>query len=299
MIDRFFANPKARLGAGILVLLWLVALVGPWVVGDPAAFVDRPHEPPSAAHLLGTTGQGQDVLAQTIVGARSTLAVGFIVGLSVTAIGALVGGTAGYYGGRLDEVLSTAMQVFLLLPGLPLAVVLASVMSGGVTAITVVLIITGWAWNARLVRGQTLALSKRDFIAAAVVSGESHVGVIVREILPNLLPLLASCFIGATTYAIAAAVGLEFLGLGDLGAITWGTNLYWASNDAALLTGSWWTFVPTGIGIALVGFALVLCNFAVDEVANPRLFARRAWLAALRGSRSAYEGATPVVKEAL
>jgi peptide/nickel transport system permease protein len=88
--------------------------------------------------------------------------------------------------------------------------------------------------------------------------------------------LLASAFIGATVYAIGAQVALEFLGLGDVGAVTWGTNLYWASNDSALLTGSWWTFVPTGTCVALVGFALVLINGAIDELGNPRLASVRA-----------------------
>ena len=130
---------------------------------------------------------------------------------------------------------------------------------------------------------------------AAKVSGESDLRIIAMEVLPNMLSLLASAFIGATIYAIGAQVGLEFLGLGDISEVTWGTNLYWASNDSALLLGSWWTFVPTGVCIALVGFGLVLVNFGVDEIANPRLATEARWVRKL-GTRAATDGSTPVVR---
>jgi ABC-type dipeptide/oligopeptide/nickel transport system permease subunit len=268
-------NTKARLGALLLLGFALMAAVGPWLVSDPAAFVSVPHAPPSSEHWLGTTGQGQDVLAQTVVGARITLLVGFVVGAAVVALGALVGGTAGYLGGRTDDALSLLMNVFLVMPGLPLMVVLAAWLPQGPATMTAVLIVTGWAWNARVMRAQTMALRNQDFVVAAVVAGEPAWRVVVVEILPNMASLLVSTFIGATLYAIGAQVGLEFLGLGDLSVTTWGTNLYWASNDSALLLGAWWTFVPTGLCIALVGFGLTLVNFGLDEVTNPRLRAPR------------------------
>lgn len=256
-----------RILAGLVLLAGfaLMALVGPLLVGDPDAFVSTPHQPPSAAHWFGTNGRGQDVLAQTVAGARGTLAVGFTVGLVVTALGALVGATAAFFGGRVDDALSVVTNVFLLIPGLPLAVTLAAYLPASAATIVLVLIVTGWAWNARVIRAEALSLRQRDFVHAAVVTGESSARIIVVEILPNLVPLLLSCFISATVYAIGASVGLEFLGLGDLAAVTWGTNLYWASNDAALLTGSWWMFVPTGLGIALVGLALVMISFGLDD----------------------------------
>ena len=119
-----------------------------------------------------------------------------------------------------------------------------------------------------------MSIRRRDFVDAAIVAGESPWRIIVHEMLPNMSSLIVAALIGATVYAIGAQVGLEFLGLGDVGAVTWGTNLYWAANDSALLTGSWWIFVPTGFGIAMVGFGLTLVNFGIDEVTNPRLRAR-------------------------
>jgi peptide/nickel transport system permease protein len=267
----FLRSRLVRIGLAILVGFALIALIGPWLVGDPTAFVGKPHEPPSAAHWFGTSGQGQDVLAQTIAGARTTLAIGFAVGLAVVFIAAIVALTAAYAGGWVDDVLTVVANVFLLIPGLPLAVVLAAYLPPGASTIALVLIVTGWAWHARVLRAQALAIRQKEFIQAAIVSGESALRIVAVEMLPNLLPVLAASFIGATTYAIGAQVGLEFLGLGDPGVVSWGTNLYWAANDAALMTGSWWLFVPTGVCIAVVGFALVLVNFGIDEVADPRL----------------------------
>jgi len=126
-----------------------------------------------------------------------------------------------------------------------------------------------------VLRAQTLTLASRDFVAAARVGGDGTLRILVREILPHMASLLVSCFIGTTVYAIGAQVALEFLGLGDPGRVTWGTNLYWAANDAALVVGAWWTFVPTGLSVALVGFALALVNFGIDETTNPRLTAER------------------------
>ena len=145
-----------------------------------------------------------------------------------------------------------------------------------------------------MLRAQTLALRERDFVAAAVALGESPLRIVVAEILPNMLPLLVSSFIGAVMYAIAALVGLEFLGIGDVERVTWGTILYWARNDAALLTGSWWTFVPAGLCVGLVGFALALVNSAIDELGNPRLRLDRAFLRAAPAAGGA-DASTPVL----
>ncbi|MFY1830668.1 dipeptide/oligopeptide/nickel ABC transporter permease/ATP-binding protein [Myxococcus fulvus] len=270
-LRRLLRQRKAAVGGSILLGFLLLALVGPWLVMDPTELVGQPHQPPSRAHWFGTTGQGQDVLAQTVVGARETLAIGFAVGALVTLVGALVGITAGYLGRRVDDALTLTTNVFLVIPGMPLAIVLGAYLPSGPMRMVVVLTIAGWAWNARIFRAEALALRGRDFVAAAVVAGESHARIITRELLPNMASLVASSFIGTTLYAVGAQVGLEFLGLGDVGAVTWGTNLYWAGNDAALLTRSWWIFVPTGLCIALVGFSLTLLSSAIDELTNPAL----------------------------
>jgi peptide/nickel transport system permease protein len=296
LLRRVLGHRQALIGASTVVFFVLMALVGPFLVGDPSELVGVPQSPPSSEHWLGLNGQGQDVLAQTVVGARVTLLVGLVVGLLVVGIGALVGVTAGYFGGWVDDALSLVINMLLVIPGLPLAIVIAAYLPSGLFTVGLVLVVTGWAWNARVLRSQTLALRSKDFVVAAQVSGESHLYIIVRELLPNLYPLMGSQFIGATVYAIGAQVGLEFLGLGDVSRVTWGTNLYWASNDQALLTGAWWTFVPTGTCVALVGFALTLIGAFVDEVTHPRLTAERAWRRVIRDAPGRPDYSTPVVR---
>jgi peptide/nickel transport system permease protein len=293
---RALQNRQAAFGLWILTGFALMAIFGPWLVGDPTVYVGVPLEAPSPAHWFGTTGQGQDVFAQTVAGAQITLVVGFTVGFTVVFIGAIIGTAAGYFGGWIDDLLGLLINVFLIMPGLPLIVVIAAYLPAGPVTITVVLIFTGWAWGARVIRSQVLSIRDRDFIAAAIVSGESHLRIILVEILPNLASLLVSAFIGATVYAIGAQVGLEFLGLGDVSQVTWGTNLYWAANDAALLTGSWWTFVPTGLCVAVVGFALASINSAVDELGNPRLRAHRSFERAAAAAGVQTGPSTPVIR---
>lgn len=296
-MDAVRHDKRAAFGAGIIVFFVLLAIFGPLFVGDPNDLVGIPMQPPSAAHWLGTTGQGQDVLAQLIVGTRTSLLIGFSVGLMVVLIGALIGVTAGYFGGRVDGILSLFFNVFLVIPGLPLAIVIAAYLPSGPLTLGFVLVIAGWAWNARVLRSQTLAHRNRDFVAAAVVAGESNMRIVTSEILPNMTSLIVSQVIGGTVYAIGAQVGLEFLGLGDVSAVTWGTNLYWAQNDAALLTGAWWTFAPTGLCVALVGFGLTMLNSGFDEITNPRLKMQRAWRTFLIGQGREPGRSTPVVRE--
>ena len=295
--DAIRRDRKAAIGALLVAVFIAIGLVGPWLVADPTDLVGMPLQPPSWEHWLGTTGQGQDVLAQLVAGTRPTLAIGFGVGIAVVLIGALVGVAAGYFGGRADALLSLLINVFLVIPGLPLAIVIAAYLPSGPLTLGLVLTVTGWAWNARVLRAQTLAQRRRDFVAAAVVAGESEWRIITREILPTMTSLLVAQVIGSTVYAIGAQVGLEFLGLGNVSAVTWGTNLYWAQNDSALLTGAWWTFAPTGLCVALVGFGLTMLNSGFDEITNPRLQLERSWREHLarRGMKPARS--TPVVRD--
>lgn len=294
-LESLVKNGKARIGLTLLSFFLLITLFGSFLVRDATEYLADPLLPPSGTYLLGTTQKGQDVFAQTIVGARTSLLIGFSVGILVVAIGATVGIAAGFFGGLVDDALSLLTNVFLIMPGLPLSVVLAAYLEAGPLSITFVLVLTGWAWNARVIRAQTLSIRGKDFVAAAQVAGESHLRIMFSEILPNMTSLILSGFIGATVYAIGAQVGLEFLGLGDVSQVTWGTNLYWAANNQALLTESWWTIIPTGASIASVGFALVMVNFGIDEITNPRLRSESEYrhVLAVAGKQPSFS--TPVV----
>lgn len=289
-------NPKAVAGLCILGAMFLFSTLALLIFEDPTNFVGEPLLAPSWTHWFGTNGQGQDVFQLTLVGTAQSLSLALMTGLSMTVVSVFIGIAAGYLGGRFDQVLSSATNITLVLPGLPLAIVIAAFMPTGPWTLFLVLLFTGWAWNARVFRSLAVSLRGRDFISAARVSGESHLRIIVAELLPNCLPPFLSALVGSTIYAIAAQVGLEFLGIGDMTRVSWGTNLYWATNDAALLTESWWIFVPTGLIIALVSCSLTLLNDAVDEIGNPALKAEALWVRRFKG-RLAY-GITPLASDA-
>ena len=266
-------NKKALTGILILVFFFLVALLAPLLAPTaPQRMVGRPHDPPSEQYAFGTTRQGQDVFSQMVYGAGGSLRVGFITGTVIIVIAVAVGITAGFVGGATDEALSLIANIFLVVGGLPLIIVVASMIERpGPDTIIIVLSLTSWAWGARVLRSQTLSLRNSEFVEAARVSGEPTWRIIAVEILPNMTSLVVSAWIGAVLYAILAQAGLEFIGLGDPNSVTWGTILYWAQNNQALLTGAWWTFVPPGLAIAAVGLSLTLINYGIDEITNPRL----------------------------
>lgn len=300
VLGMILANRKATAGALILVFFIILGVFAPWIAPyDPNEFVARPHQAPSSEHWFGTTGSGEDVFSQTVYGTRISLGTGLLVGVAVTIIGGLVGMSAGYFRGRVDDVLSLMTNVFLIIPSLPLLVVLAAFLPAGFWTIVAVLTVTGWAWGSRVLRSQTLSLREKDYVSSAVVSGESSFRIIFAEILPNMLSIVVAGMFGAVTYAIGAQAGLEFLGLGNPSSISWGTNLYWAQNNAGLLTGAWWTFVPSGTAIALVAFSMSLINYAIDEVTNPRLRSQRSTNEVLKKSsrKLGTSRATPVLRE--
>ncbi|MBK8034595.1 MAG: ABC transporter permease [Chloroflexi bacterium] len=265
-------NRKVAISLIILSVFGLMAIFAPQIApGRPLDFVGLPHQAPSTEHLLGTTGQGQDVFTQLVHGARRSLMVGIAAGLVTSFFATVVGISAGYFGGRVDTLLSMLINVFLIIPGLPLLVALAAFLPPGEVTIIFALAFTGWAWTARVIRAQTLSVREKDFVLACIVSGDSHLRVMFVEILPNMASIVAGALFGSITYGIAAQAGLEFLGLGNISSVSWGTILYWAGNNSGLLTGAWWTFVPAGLCIALVAFALAMLNYAMDEITNPRL----------------------------
>ncbi|GAB2983078.1 dipeptide/oligopeptide/nickel ABC transporter permease/ATP-binding protein [Saccharothrix stipae] len=267
-------SPKLGVGLVLIALITLLGVVGPLLVGDPNAIRDISLTPPGGEFWLGTTWTGQDVVAQLAHATRGSLYIGLMVGVMATFLSALFGIVGSYIGGYVDEGFNLFSNVMLVIPGLPLVIVISAFVPAdqrGTWTIAVVLAITGWAASARVLRAQTLSLRNRDYVAAAKVSGEKPWRVITVEILPNLLPLLASQFVFSVIYAILSEAGLSFLGLGASNSSTLGTMLYYAQNSFALQRGAWWWFVPPGLIIALFGCGMALVNFSIDEIINPKL----------------------------
>jgi peptide/nickel transport system permease protein len=256
----------------VVVFFLLVALFGPlFIHTDPNAISQDGLAVPSAQHWLGTTTTGQDIFSQLIVGTRTSIIWGFLTGIAVTILSIIVGLVGGYFGGIVDELLSLLTNVFLVLPALPLAIVLASYFPRGPVTVALVIVVTSWSWGARVLRAQTLSMRNRDFVIAARASGESTLRIIFAEIFPNEISIVAANFVSTTIYVILASASLEFLGLGDPNTVSWGSMFYWAEKANALISGLWWWFIPPGICIAVLGAGLSLINFGIDEIADPRL----------------------------
>jgi peptide/nickel transport system permease protein len=266
-------NRKARLGLLVLGVIVFVAIFAPLLAPySPTSTGFTPYLGPSGTHFFGTTGQGQDVFSQMLYGTRISLLVGLSAGLLATLAAVIIGLVAGYLSGAVDVTLSFVTNLALVIPSLPLIIILAAyVPSRSVWTIVLVVAVTGWATGARVIRSQTSTLRSRDFVTAAVFSGERLPRIVFREILPNMTSLVAASFFGAATFAVMAEASLEFLGLGNPSTISWGTILYSAQTNNALLTGQWVVILAPGLAIALLALSFTLVNFGVDALSNPRL----------------------------
>jgi oligopeptide/dipeptide ABC transporter ATP-binding protein len=265
--------------AGVLLLLFFTVLslipgqIAPY---SPTAKIFLPELPPSRQHWLGTTTLGQDIYSQLIWGTRLSLLIALAVGAVATILAVLVGVSAGYLGGATDGFLSLVTDVILVLPIFPLIIVIAAYeKNAGFLTVVVVLGVLGWSYGARQLRSQTLSLRRRDFLESARVRGERKSYVILHEILPTMTSLIVATFLGAAIYAVLTAAGLQFIGLGDPNSQSWGTMLYWAQSNDALLAGMpLWAIAP-GVCVALLGAAFALLNYAFDEISSPALRVRK------------------------
>jgi peptide/nickel transport system permease protein len=265
-------NRKAMTGVLILLVVsFAAAFPGLIAPDDPHAIIYPPNEGPSSAHLLGTTQLGQDVFSQLVWSTRLTLLVTLIVTAIATFISLVIGVTAAYAGGVTDRALTVLIDVFLILPVLPLLILLAAYLSPGVTSLVIVLVITSWAFQARQLRAQGLSVRNRDFLVAARARGERASYVIMVEIVPTMTSLLAASFLALAVFEVGFAATLQFLGLGNSSELMWGTMLYNAQQAAALESGNaWWALAP-GVAVAFLGAGFALVNYAFDEIGNPAL----------------------------
>lgn len=266
------ASWKLWTGLGICAFFVLIACIAPIIAPNPNQTSSAGLQSPSWDHLFGTTNIGQDVLAQVLAGTTGSVGIGFIAGAITVILSMLFGVGGGFLGGKWDEAASLISNVFLVIPGLPLLIIVTDyVESRSILVISIVIAIVSWAGAARVLRAQTLSVRSRDYVDAARVASESTWRIMLREILPNLMPIIASQFVFGALGAILAEAGLSFLGLGAPGGKSWGSILFFAQNAQAISLGAWWWFVPPGLCIAILGAALGLINFSIDERINPRL----------------------------
>jgi peptide/nickel transport system permease protein len=271
-------EPFAATGAGIYALIVLVAVFADRLAPySPTAMLKvgkriARYEPISAAHWLGTTSSGRDVLSQLIYGSRAALAVGLSAAFAVVAIGTFLGLLGGYLGGWVDKAVIRLSDIVLGLPFLPFMLVLAALTHPGTDI--VILTVAGLLWpnTARVIRAQVLSLRERAWVEAARVTGCSTARIMFVHILPQVLPLAALYGSVAIGWAILAEASASFLGFGDPETISWGVMLQDAYANQALSRGAWNWFAPPGAAI----MAMVLAGFLISRGSEKLLFPKLA-----------------------
>jgi peptide/nickel transport system permease protein len=267
--------PMLFAGLGLLLSVVLLGLIGPVFVDRDAIKVGYalPDQRPSREYPLGTDTVGRQILAIIVYGTPLTLRIGIIAGLIGLTLGTIFGLISGYYGGVSDSVLRGAADAFLTIPGLLVLVVIATTFRGGITVTTQALVVSALAWMypTRTIRSQVLSMRERGYVRIARYSGMNGFEIIVRELIPNLLPYLAASFVGAVSAAILASIGLEALGLGPQNDPTLGMTIYWSQYYTAILRNLWWWWLPPIVVIVIIFTGLFLTAAGLDQVANPRL----------------------------
>jgi peptide/nickel transport system permease protein len=270
---------RSRMGVvGLFMLISSIILavfataIAPY---DPSAStrvtIDDIYAPPSALHLLGTDDAGKDVLSNFIYGSRVSLIVGFFASFISVVIGGLIGIVAGFYGGRVENILMRFTDIMLVIPDLPLAVVLVALTKPSLLNIIFVIGILGWTGTARLVRSQTLSVKQRKFVLRARAIGAGNGHIIRRHIFPLVLPLIVVNTVLVISLAILEESTLSFLGLSDPTTLSWGQMLNFAFGRGAMSAGAWWVLVVPGLGIVWVVLGCTLLGHGLEQVLNPRL----------------------------
>ena len=268
-------NPSLPVGLSMLTILALFLIIGRMFVDleESRPVSVAPLRPPSAELPFGSDRQGRNMFAVAVAGTPMTLQIGLTAGFIGVGFGALLAFVAAYYGGKVDNLIKGMVDTGLTIPGLMILITVAMNVRGGlgVTQMALVVASLAWLYPARTIRSQLLTLRERGFIQIAQMSGMSGPEIIVKEMLPNLLPYLVAALVNSTSAAILASVGLEVLGLGPFEAPTIGMTLYWVNYNAAIINGWWWWWVPPIVVIGTVFIGLFLVAIGLDEVANPRL----------------------------
>ncbi|MCL4868717.1 MAG: ABC transporter permease [Anaerolineae bacterium] len=272
----FRRNKMAVVGLFMLVMAILTALFAPQLAPyDPKAItrvtIEDIYARPSAAHWLGKDDAGRDVLSSFIYGSRVSLIVGFFASMISIFIGGVIGIVAGFYGGRVENLLMRFTDVMLVIPDLPLTVVIVALTKPSLFNIIFVIGIVGWTGTARLVRSQTLAVKERKFVLRARAIGAGNLHIIRYHILPLVLPLLVVNTVLIISLAILNESTLSFLGLSDPTTLSWGQMLNFAFTRGAMSAGAWWVLVTPGLGIVWLVLGCTLLGQGLEQVLNPRL----------------------------
>jgi peptide/nickel transport system permease protein len=259
-------NGKGKVGMIIYAVMIGIAVFGRLFAPYSPTDVNFPaFQPPSLAHLLGTNYVGEDVFSEFLYGTGVSLTVGFVVAFATMVIGTIAGISAGFLGKVTDDVIMRTVDVLLVIPGFPLLVILSAYLPPTIWSTILILSILSWPFHARVIRSQTLTLKRRAFVLASKLSGLGNFRIIVRDLIPNMLPIIFINSIFVVVGAIVAQAGLAFFGLGNINSVNWGTMLYWFDIEDGILFKAWWWLLPPGLGIMALGIGANLLSNAVSE----------------------------------
>jgi len=260
-----------RVGIVVFAIFAFIAIFAPYLrTVDPIRFGVPGNQlmPPSAEFWFGTDRLGRDIWSQTLYGTRVAMIVGFTAAAATVGIGTVVGLIAGYFGGRLEEILMRIVDFFMMLPYLPLMIVLAAILGPNIWNIVLVISITYWPYTARVIRSQVLSLKERAFVEASRSVGASDRLLIFGEIMPNVVPLMFAEAVLMVTWAIYAEAVLSFLGLGDPTTVSWGWIVNRAFESGVIRDYLWWV-IPPIICICATILAFTFLGTAVSDIMKP------------------------------
>jgi peptide/nickel transport system permease protein len=265
-------RPSAAIGAGVLVLVILGAVLAPVLAPYDLHKQEGPvFGHPSWSHPLGLDDGGIDMVTLLMWGARISLVVGFAATFVSMVIGGTIGVAAGYFGGKVDTVLMRITDYFLVIPDVPLMIIVAAIWGPSLFHIVIVIGILLWTSTARVIRAQVKSVRERVYVKRARSLGASHTRVVFRHVLPQVAPLLIANTVLTIAVAIFDETALSFLGLGDPSRISLGKVIENAFQRAAISTGAWWAIVPPGALVAVIILACSLLGGALEDALNPRL----------------------------
>ena len=267
-------NPSLLAGIGLLLVIVAFVVVGSLKTNpdDAKPLSFRPSQPPSAEHWLGTDRLGKDILAVMVEGTPKTIRIGLIAGTIGVLIGTLLAFFSGYYGGWFDTLTRSTVDILRTVPSLLVLIVIAiSVGKMSIEQMALTVSVLAWLDPTRVLRAQVLVLKRQAYVELARFTGMSGPEIIIKELMPNLMPYIVSTFVLSVTSAVFASLGLEALGLGPFESNTLGMTIYWNIWYGSLLNGWWWWWAPPIIVIVLLFVGLFLISQGLDEWANPRL----------------------------
>ena len=262
-------NKQLKIGIVLLIIILMAAVFAPYISNyDPFDLNDDILESPGSSYYLGTDGLGRDVFSGILHGARTSILVGITAATISAVIGVLIGGIAGYFGGKVDMVVSEIINIFLMLPTFFLILIVVALFGSNMMNMMIIIGLTTWTSNAKLMRAQALSIKERTFIKAQTTLGKSKIKILIDHIIPNgIFPIIAN-----TTMNISQAILLEsslsFLGLGDPNLISWGQMVFHGKSN--LLNG-WWISTFSGAAIVITVLAFYLIGDGLNGVLNPKL----------------------------